>query len=131
MAGKRENVLVVEDSLAVAKRLQISLERAGFLVDIARNGAQALTKAQRKHFDLVLTDEQMPVMSGHELCQKLREDERYANTPVIILTGGRSQLEANDLSEDMHVSAIVDKPFNPESIVRLVEHELLEDRSAR
>ena len=95
MAGKRENVLVVEDSLAVAKRLQISLERAGFLVDIARNGAQALTKAQRKHFDLVLTDEQMPVMSGHELCQKLREDERYANTPVIILTGGRSQLEAN------------------------------------
>jgi two-component system chemotaxis response regulator CheY len=131
MAGKRENVLVVEDSLAVAKRLQISLERAGFLVDIARNGAQALTKAQRKHFDLVLTDEQMPVMSGHELCQKLREDERYVNTPVIILTGGRSQLEANDLSEDMHVSAIVDKPFNPESIVRLVEHELLEDRSAR
>ena len=129
MTGKRENVLVVEDSLAVAKRLQISLERAGYFVDIARNGAQALTKAQRKHFDLVLTDEQMPVMSGHELCRKLREDERYANTPVIILTGGRSQLEANDLSEEMHVSAIVDKPFNPESIVRLVEHQLLEDRS--
>ncbi len=129
MVGKRENVLVVEDSLAVAKRLQISLERAGFLVDIARNGAQALTKAQRKHFDLVLTDEQMPVMSGHELCRELRQDERYAHTPVIILTGGRSQLEASKLSEDLHVAAIVDKPFNTESIVRLVEHELLEDRS--
>ena len=84
-AKPRANVLVVEDSLAAAKRLQISLQQAGMAVEIARNGRDAWEKTRRKQFDLVITDEQMPIMSGRQLCQHLRADDRYAQTPINLL----------------------------------------------
>ena len=120
----KANILVVDDSLAAAKRLQFSLEDAGFSVEIARNGYQAWQMAQRTQFDVVLTDEQMPVMSGRELCQQLRSDERYAHTPVIFLTGKRFGDDAEELDEDLHVSATFGKPFYPQSLVHAVEAQL-------
>lgn len=121
----RASVLVVEDSLAVAKRLQSPLERVGLSVEFARNGSEALTMARRKQFDVVVTDEQMPVMSGRELCRQLRNDKRYARTPIIFLTGGRSQLDTAELTEQLQVAAIFDKPFRPEVIARMIENELV------
>ena len=71
-------ILLAEDSLTAVKRLQSSLDNAGFYVESADDGKVALTKARQKQFDFIVTDEQMPVMSGQELCRELRSDERYA-----------------------------------------------------
>ena len=56
----RVKILVVEDSLTVKKRLSLALENAGFSIETASNGQEALVKAKRKQFDFVVTDEQMP-----------------------------------------------------------------------
>jgi CheY-like chemotaxis protein len=124
----RANILIVEDSRAAATRLQRSLEQGQFSVELARNGAEALKKAQRKQFDAVITDEQMPVMSGQELCRELRNDERYAQTPIIFLTANQSALDLEEMREALGVSVVFGKPFRPEVIVRVVENELLNHR---
>ena len=128
---KRANVLVVDDSLAAAKRLQLSLEEAGFFVEVVRNGREAWEMAQRRLFDVILTDEQMPVMSGRELCQCLRDDSRYAHTPIIFLTGKRFGVDADDLDEDLRVSATFSKPFHPRSLVHAVETHLSAPRQRK
>ncbi len=122
-------ILFVEDSRTVVKRLQSSLDNAGFDVEFADNGKEALIKARQKQFDFIVTDEQMPVMSGQELCRELRSDERYADVPIIFLTGARSKLDENELKHDLGVSAIFDKPFHPNEFsewfgILQIEHPL-------
>lgn len=111
-------ILVVEDSFAVKKRLCLALENAGFLIDTAANGKEAWMKSRRKQFDIIVTDEQMPIMSGQELCRRLRSDKRYEKTPIIFLTAAREKL---DPLEMLHVQAIFDKPFNPQLIVNFID----------
>ncbi len=88
-----------------------------------------MAKAQRKTFDLIVTDEKMPIMSGRELCRQLRQDERYARVPIIFLTANPDELDADELNRLLSVSAVFEKPFRPEAIVRLVENELVLARS--
>lgn len=114
---KAVNILVVEDSLTVKKRLSMALENAGFSIETASNGQEAWEKARRKQFDFVVTDEQMPVMSGREFCRRLRSDGRYAFTPIIFLTADRDDLDL----ESLDVSAVFHKPFNPQSIVHFID----------
>ena len=124
------SVLVVEDSLAAAKRLQFCLQRAGFTVEIAKDGEQALEMARQKPFDVVVTDEQMPVMTGRQLCQHLRNDDQYARTPIIFLTANLSAMDADELKDDLRISVTLGKPFSPELLVRAVEAELATKRTA-
>ena len=126
----KANILVVEDSLAAAKRLQFSLERAGFYVDVARDGPEALEKARQAQYDLVVTDEQMPGMTGRELCKHLRDDDRYAHTPLIFLTGKLYELDSNELKNVLHVSAAFPKPFTLDSLMRAIVAELAAARSS-
>ena len=128
-ARTNAKVLVVEDSLAVAKRLEICLQQAGFAVEMARNGRDALIMAQRRRFDLIITDEQMPMMSGRELCKHLRADDRYANTPIIFLTAAEFGKNQDDI--DLRVSASFCKPFVPASVVRAAEAQLAACRATR
>lgn len=114
-------ILVVEDSVIVKKRLRLALDCAGFQVDTAQNGREALEKARRKQFDFVVTDEQMPIMTGQELCLRLSADRRYVDTPIIFLTAGRENLDTKELLECLEVSAIFDKPFDPQSIVHFID----------
>ena len=111
-------ILIVEDSLAVKKRLSSALEANGFLIETAANGKEAWTKTRRKRYDFVITDEQMPIMSGQELCKRLREDPRYSQTPIVFLTSARESLDMNELAT---VSAIFDKPFNPAVLVNFID----------
>ena len=70
----------------------------------------------------------MPVMSGQELCRQLRNDDRYAETPIIFLTAAPSELNTVELRRDLHVSAIFEKPFRPEAILHFIENQLIDAR---
>lgn len=111
-------ILVVEDSFAVKKRLCMALESAGYSIDTASNGKEAWMMSRRKQYDIVVTDQQMPIMSGQDLCLRLRADKRYENTPIIFLTSAREKLDASEL---LRVEAIFDKPFNPQLIVNFID----------
>ena len=85
-ALKGAYLLLVEDN-AVNQELAIEiLEEAGIKVDVANNGAEAVEKVFKTTYDGVLMDCQMPVMDGFEATQKIREDSRFSNLPILAIT---------------------------------------------
>ncbi len=83
---KKPRILLVEDTLTQAMLFQHTLEKHGFQVKIARSGRQALEVIQKDRPDAVLTDINMPEMSGYELAQKIKADSTTSDITVILLT---------------------------------------------
>ena len=125
MMPARKRILVVEDNAALARVVQFNLERAGHDVVVANNGQQALAVlAGELPFDMVVTDQQMPVMTGVELCQQMRRVARFAHLPVIMLTAKGLELELSQLRDELGIAAVLPKPFSPHGLVEAIE-ELL------
>jgi two-component system cell cycle response regulator len=79
-------ILVVEDSLTQAVRLEQMLTAHGYGVRVARDGTQALAALGQQRPTLVLTDIHMPTMDGYALCRQIKDDRQLRQIPVILLT---------------------------------------------
>lgn len=79
-------VLVVDDSINTREIEKSILEAYGYVVETAEDGEEALEKTSETLFDLVITDVEMPRLDGFSLTKRLRDDERYRNVPIIIVT---------------------------------------------
>jgi CheY-like chemotaxis protein len=111
----RPTILVVEDEEPVQQLVVDLLDDEGYHVLVASDGAQALALVRAERPDLVLTDLMMPVMSGVELCQRLRADERTRQVPIVVMTAaGRGQSDA------ARADAYVAKPFDLDVLLELV-----------
>ena len=93
MVARSKRVLIVEDNTALARITQFALDNAGFETTTASNGRVALEAALKSQFDIVITDQQMPVMTGIELCHELRDHPEYSDCPIIMLTAKGLELE--------------------------------------
>ena len=125
IAGGEKKALVVEDNLALGGVVRFNLERAGFHVALARNGREACLLLEQATFDVVVTDYQMPVMNGEELCRYMREDARHQRTPVIILTAKQLEIDLPGLQRDLGVVQAFAKPFSPQELTgAVVKHAL-------
>jgi CheY-like chemotaxis protein len=103
-------VLVVDDDPWILRMVTATLEKKKYVVDTAREGRQALERAQSKRPDVIITDIMMPVMDGWTFVQHLRADPRLAGTPVIFLTAlsrEEAKLAQMGLSPDDYLA----KPF--------------------
>jgi CheY-like chemotaxis protein len=98
-------ILLVEDEAPIRSILRSVLCQGGHVVVEARNGAEALALFKKDHFDLVLTDLEMPEMTGDRLIFEIKELDPFQ--PIILMTAHRSGLQ---LMEDIP-NAILDKPF--------------------
>jgi CheY-like chemotaxis protein len=119
-------ILIAEDNLVMAHVLQFNLERAGFEVHAAINGAEALEAALDSTFDLVITDYQMPGMNGEELVRELRSQPNYQDTPIVMCSAKGYEIDTDQLRQDLGISEFVCKPFSPAQMVELIER-LAED----
>lgn len=120
MAAARRVILVVEDSFMVRELEKDILEAAGYDVVTAIDGLDACEKLHQRTFDLVLTDVEMPRMSGVELTKKIRENEDWQNLRVIVVT---SLDQAEDMKKGMDAGAdayIVKKEFDQTSLLETV-----------
>jgi two-component system alkaline phosphatase synthesis response regulator PhoP len=118
MTGKK--VLVVDDEIHIVHVVAIKLRNNGYEVLTASNGAEAYELACAENPDIIVTDFQMPVLSGIELVQKLRENERTKDTPVVMLTA-RSFAISKEQQESMKISACLSKPFSPRELLGNIE----------
>ena len=89
-ADSRSSILIVDDALTVRELERSILERAGYDVRVAGDGAEALARLAEARVDLVLTDLEMPLMDGFALTEAIRADHRWGNLPVLILTSRSS-----------------------------------------
>jgi len=99
-------VLVVDDEPDLIDLLSYNLEREGYTVLTARDGAEALALAVRSPPDLVILDVMMPVMDGLEMCRRLREHAGLRTLPVLMLTaleGPDDQVRGLDVGADAYL----------------------------
>ncbi|WP_461248264.1 response regulator, partial [Treponema sp. R6D11] len=82
----RKSVLVVDDSLPTREIEKEILLSEGYIVDAAADGEEALNAARSKHYDLICTDLNMPVMDGFTLIQNLKNEESLSNIPIIVIS---------------------------------------------
>jgi two-component system alkaline phosphatase synthesis response regulator PhoP len=118
MTGKR--VLVVDDEIHIVHVVAIKLRNNGYEVETANNGADAFELACRNKPDIIVTDFQMPVMTGMELVEKLRQNEDTKNTPIIMLTA-RSFAIPKEKQEQLKISDCLSKPFSPRELLSNIE----------
>jgi len=118
MADKK--VLVVDDEIHIVHVVAIKLRNNGYEVITANDGAEALELARLEKPDMVVTDYQMPVMSGLELVKELREDDQTKDIPAILLTA-RSFAITKDQQKELEISACLSKPFSPKELLGYIE----------
>jgi two-component system, sensor histidine kinase and response regulator len=114
-------ILVIEDSPTQAEYLKYILEKHNYQVRVASNGSEALAMLDESKPELIITDVIMPEMDGFELCRKIKNDERFKEIPVIILT---SLADPQDVIKGLQSGAdnFVTKPFNEEYLLAHIEH---------
>ena len=86
-SGARKRVLVVDDFDDAREMYAEYLEFVGYQVEVARNGVEAVEKAQGAPPDIILMDLSLPVMDGWEATRRLKQDQRTRNIPVMALSG--------------------------------------------
>lgn len=104
--GKR--VLVVDDEKLIVKGIRFSLEQDGMEVDCAYDGGEALEMAKDKEYDIILLDIMLPVMTGYEVCQAIRE---FSNVPIVMLTAKGDDMD-KILGLEYGADDYITKPFN-------------------
>jgi two-component system alkaline phosphatase synthesis response regulator PhoP len=113
-------VLVAEDDAALRNVIRFNLQQAGFEVIATRDGAEAWSQLQQQPSDTVVTDLQMPQMTGIDLIEALRADGRFDQLPVLLLTAKGLELDYERLRAVLGVSEIMFKPFSPKQLTRVV-----------
>lgn len=104
----RKAILVAEDSITSRMLLKNILETAGYDVTTAVDGLDALTALKTEHFDLVVSDVEMPRLNGFELTARLRNDQKFAHLPVVLVTGLESR-EDKERGIDVGANAYIVK----------------------
>jgi CheY-like chemotaxis protein/class 3 adenylate cyclase len=127
LPASRERVLVVDDSPAQRHYVADCLARQGFEVVTAEHGKAALDKAQIVRPALIVSDYEMPVMTGFELVHALRRDPELRQIPVIMLTARDSRRDMAQMRA-AGASAYLVKPFSQDKCIALVERTLAERR---
>jgi CheY-like chemotaxis protein len=113
-------VLVADDEIHIVHVVAIKLRNNGFEVISAANGAEAFELACEEKPDIIVTDFQMPVMTGVQLVEKLRRNEATKDIPVIMLTARGFAVEDGQ-KEDLQISEFLSKPFSPKELLRSIE----------
>ena len=120
---ENKKALVVDDEFHIVQVVSIKLRNNGFDVTTAENGKDAYDLACQLLPDIIVTDYQMPVMSGLEMIEKLRQHEPTAHIPVIMLTARGFAIE-EDQKQQLRVAACLSKPFSPREVLQTIEDVL-------
>ena len=122
-----KTILVADDETHILNVVSLKLRNAGYRVVTASDGQEALDLARERHPDLLITDFHMPVLSGLELCRRLKQDPKVPQIPVIMLTARGYHLEPQD-TEQSGILRMLSKPFSPRQLLATV-NEVLEGKS--
>ena len=113
-------ILVADDESFIVTTVAHKLRERGYDVVTAADGEQAHTLARESTFDLVLSDFQMPLLSGYDLCVLLRQEPRTAEIPVIMLTARGHRLSPSQLAQT-NIKHLLSKPFSAKDLINKVE----------
>lgn len=115
----KPKILVVDDSPTIRKFISIALKVKGFEIISAGDGMEALELLPNDSVDLVITDLNMPNIDGFNLIERIRTNENYQNTPIIVMS---NLSDSEDIQRAMNLGAnsYIIKPFDQNNITKEV-----------
>ena len=116
----KEHVLIVEDESNIAQAIQYNLEKEGYRVSRAGDGAQGLKLAQAQLPSLVILDLMLPQMDGLEICRLLKREEKTKNIPILMVTA-KSQETDKVVGLELGADDYLTKPFSMRELIARVK----------
>lgn len=122
-------ILVAEDERDIRDLIAFTLQFAGYEVELAVNGADAVEKAPQIKPDLILMDVRMPRMTGYQACAALMQIPEMQQTPVVFLS---AKGQESEIQEGLSVGAAqyILKPFAPDELIKQVKQILAQHGKA-
>ena len=117
MAGR---ILVVEDDKHISKLVKYNLEKAGFECEATITGEEAFEILDIQSVDLIILDVMLPKMDGFEVCKQLKQDKKFSNIPLIMLTAKGEEID-RIVGLELGADDYVVKPFSPRELVLRVK----------
>lgn len=118
-----KKILVADDEAHILHVVSMKLTNAGYEVITAMDGEEALELCSAEKPDLLITDYQMPIVTGLELCRQLQVVWPNRRIPIIMLTARGFDMDPNQMAK-AGISTVLAKPFSPRELLGKVE-ELL------
>ncbi len=124
----KKRILVVDDEPDFCSIVQGQLEKEGYEVELAYNGVEGLEKTHANPPDAIVLDVMMPEMDGYEMCKELKDDDKFCDIPVILLTAVASHVTSTRYSHADGMSTEADdyiaKPASAEEITESLKRLL-------
>ena len=117
-------ILVAEDDLAFLTIERFNLTLAGYDVVAVQNGGEALEIARNEQFDLIVTDHQMPRITGIELCRQIRQMPNCSDTPFVLLTGKAFELDLSSIVDELSPMRVLNKPISMSELIGVLDEVL-------
>ena len=113
-------ILIADDEPHVLRVLKMSLEKEGYYVDVCANGVEAVEKLKLEHPDILITDIQMPQMTGEELCRYIEQRMPQRQFLIFVLTS-RTEIEHREWSRDINNLLFLEKPVSIRNLVEKLD----------
>lgn len=120
MADAKKRILVVDDEPDIVTLVKSRLEANGYEVVSAYNGKDGVEKAEEAQPDMILLDLMMPIMDGYEAGQKLKENPKTKDIPIILFTAAAAEEVAKKGAETIEAIDYVVKPFDDAALLFLI-----------
>ena len=120
MPHSKRKVLIADDEPNIVTALEFLLRRRGYDVQVATNGEEALAKVESYVPDVVLLDIMMPVKSGYEVCQRMRERPEWQHIKIVMLSAKGREAEVSkgiSLGADLYIT----KPFSTQELIDAID----------
>ena len=121
----KKTILLVDDEPDLIMMLKQNLEAAGYNIEVAYNGVEAIKKVEANIPDAIVLDVMMPEKDGYAVCSELKNDEKYEDIPIIMLTAVSDHVSSTQYSHahgmDMEADDYLPKPASPEEVIESLE----------
>ncbi len=113
-------ILIADDEPHVLRVLKLSLEKEGYAVETSNNGKEALARLEQSHPDILITDIQMPLMTGEELCKHINAHMPERKFLIFVLTS-RTEIEHREWSRDIQNLLFLEKPVSIRNLLDKID----------
>ncbi|MEM7793428.1 MAG: hybrid sensor histidine kinase/response regulator [Cyanobacteria bacterium P01_C01_bin.118] len=125
----KQSILVMDDSITARNTLTQTLQKAGYLVIQAKDGAEGLHKLHRTHVDAILCDLEMPGMNGFEFLKARQQNPQIAPIPTVMLTS-RTGMKYQKLAHELGATGYLTKPYISPHLLESLDTILAKSRSS-
>ncbi|MDG2223811.1 MAG: response regulator [Rubripirellula sp.] len=121
-------VIIAEDNPGLARVLSLKLKSSGFEPLMCSDGQFAWEAFQDNSVAAIMSDQEMPRMTGVELCRQVRAIDQ--DVPFLLVTGRKLELDTKELEEELNICQVFGKPFSPSEVISVLRQAISENSTA-